>query len=411
MKKIKKCCVVILLFISVSCVQAQSPGNSQLLGQLNTIATAVPFLMIAPDARSAGMGETGVASSPDMYSMHWNVAKLAFADKKAALGISYTPWLRALVPDINLAYISGYAKLDSVSAVSASMRYFSRGVITVTGASGTIGQYKPNEFAIDLGYSRKIAKSWSVGIAGRYIRSNVTNGISMNGRSTYPGQTFAADLGAYYSGRDPVQIFNRPGKMMFGVAITNIGGKISYSDSTEEFLPINLRIGEGVSIEINSKNRLSMQLELNKLLVPTNPVYALNANGSPAVNSSGQYIILAGKDPNVSVPQGMVQSFYDAPDGIKEEIAEINFCFGAEYWYNNMFAVRTGYFYEAPMKGNRQFVTLGAGVKYNVFGLDFAYLIPTNGQRSPLQNTVRFSLSFDFNSPKASGMKQNKVPK
>jgi hypothetical protein len=394
MKKFENCFVILLLFISAGSVQAQSLTTSQMLGQLNAVTTAVPFLLIAPDARSGGMGETGVASSPDVYSMHWNIAKLAFADKKAALGISYTPWLRALVPDVNHAYVAFYVKPDSVSAISASLRYFSMGTITMSGAGGPIGQYKPNEFAVDLGYSRKISKRWSLGIAGRVINSNLGNGVSVNNN---PAQAYAGDLGAYYSDGDHVRPLNRPCVMTIGIALTNVGSKINYTaDGSKSFIPINLRAGQGFSMNFDSDNRLSLQYELNKLLVPTAPVYALDTNGNPVVNSSGQYVIIEGKDPNVSVPKGMIQSFSDAPGGGREELAEINFTFGAEYWYRNMFAVRTGYFYEAKSKGNRQFITLGAGIKYKVFELDFAYLVSTNGQRSPLQNTLRFALQFQF---------------
>jgi hypothetical protein len=372
--------------------------NNQLLGQLNTITTAVPFLLIAPNARAGAMGETGAATSPDVYSMHWNVAKLAFAKEKYGVGLSYTPWLRALIPDINHGYLSLYMKPDSVSAITASARYFSMGTITYTSITGaTIGQYKPYEFAIDAGYSRRIAKYWSLGMAFRFIHSDLTNGITVANRATYPGRSYAGDLGVYYMDRDRVKILNRTCVMMMGLALTNVGSKIKYTDSVRaDFIPINLRVGQGFRVNFDSHHSLSFQYELNKLLVPTPPVYALDSNGNPMTNSSGQYVIAAGKDPNVSVPQGMIQSFNDAPGGGKEELREINYCIGFEYMYNNTFAVRTGYFYEAKTKGNRQFLTLGTGVRFNFVTLDFAYLIPTNGQRSPLQNTLRFSLQFQF---------------
>jgi hypothetical protein len=377
--------------------------NTQLLGQLNTITTAVPFLRIAPDARSGGMGETGVATSPDVNSIHWNVAKLAFAEKKTAFGISYVPWLRAVIPDINLAYVSFYTKPDSISAFTGSMRYFSMGNITTSTTVGVIGQFRPFEFAVDLGYSRVIAKYWSVGMAARYIHSNLTNGISIGNQSTRAGKAFAVDLGVYYMDRDRVRILDHPCTMTLGAAVTNIGSKIRYTVSAEpEFIPINLRVGQGFGVMLNPFNRLSLQYELNKLLVPSPPVYVLGPNGSPMLNSSGQPIIAAGRDPNVSVPKGMLQSFYDAPGGAREEFAEITFSTGLEYTYNNTFVVRTGYFYEAKSKGNRQYVTLGAGIRYQIFGLDFAYLIPANDQRSPLQNTLRFTLLIEFGNPRKS---------
>jgi hypothetical protein len=382
-------------------------GNAQVtqaqvnsfLSHINTITTAVPFLMITPDSRAGGMGETGVATTPDVNSMHWNPAKYAFAEKKMGVGISYTPWLRALVPDINLAYVSFYDKLDKNSAFGASMRYFSMGNITFTDNVGNqIGQFRPNEYAFDACYARKLGKYFSAGMAARLIRSNLTNGINVGGADTKTGTSVAVDLSAYYH-NDDIKVSGKKSILMFGLAITNIGARMSYSTSAnKDFIPINLRLGSGMLIHADEYNQISFQLEFDKLLVPSPPVYKLGANGSPIPNPSGGYEILAGKDPNVSVPQGMIQSFYDAPGGGKEELREINACAGVEYWYNNIFAIRAGYFYENKYKGNRQFLTMGAGVKYNVISLDFAYLVPTNGQRSPLQNTLRFTLTFDFDS-------------
>ncbi len=385
--------------------QTQSSiSTTQLLGQLNTITTAVPFLMITPDSRAGGMGETGVATSPDVNSMHWNAAKYAFAEKKSAIGISYTPWLRALVPDINLAYISFYSKIgkDKNSAFGGSMRYFSMGNITFTDVVGnTIGQFKPNEFAFDGCYARKLGDKFSTSMSVRFIRSNLTNGIQVANQETKTGTAIAVDLGAYYHNDEVKFIKGKETTFMAGMAITNIGSKISYSSSVNrDFIPINMRLGAGMLVHADEYNQIAFQLEFNKLLVPSPPVYALDSNGNREIDGSGKYVIEAGKDPDVGVPSGMIQSFYDAPAGFKEELREINICAGLEYWYNNIFAVRAGYFYESRTKGNRQFLTLGAGVKYNVFGLDFAYLIPTNGQRSPLQNTLRFTLTFDFDSAK-----------
>ncbi len=391
---------VVLLIFSKEPQAQNSISSAQLLGQLNTITTAVPFLRIAPDARAAGMGETGVATAPDVYSMHWNVAKLAFAEKEIGVGLSYTPWLRALVPNLDLGYLSAYLKPDSLSAVSVSARYFSMGSITLTSFSGVIGQFRPYEYAVDLGYTRRIAKRWSMGVAFRYINSNLTHGISINNKRTFTGRSFAGDLGAYYYDRDRIKISGRPCVMMIGLALTNVGNKITYMDSTEgDFIPINLRVGQGLHINFGEQS-LSFHYELNKLLVPSPPVYALDSNGNRFVNpNTGQYVILAGKNPNVPVPQGMLQSFSDAPTGLKEELREITFSAGVEYLYLNCFAARAGYFYEARTKGNRQFITVGTGVKFKFISLDMAYLIPTNGQRSPLQNTLRFSVQFYFNHP------------
>jgi len=375
-----------------------STDLNNFLKQINTITTAVPFLMITPDSRAGGMGETGVATSPDVNSIHWNPAKLAFEDKKMGVGISYTPWLRALVPDINLAYVSFYDKIDKNSAFGASLRYFSMGNITFTDVVGNvIGQYRPNEYAIDGCYSRKLGKYFSAGMAARLIRSNLTNGITVAGQDTKTGTAVAVDLSGYYHNSD-LKIQDKKSTLMIGLAITNIGNKMSYSTSVQrDFIPINLRLGGGMTIEADEYNEISFQLEFNKLLVPSPPIYALAANGSPLIDpNTGQPVILHGKDPNRPVPAGILGSFSDAPGGYREELREVNPCFGLEYWYSHVFAIRTGYFYEAPTKGNREYITLGAGLKYNVFALDFAYLIPTNGQRSPLQNTLRFSLTFDF---------------
>ncbi len=405
-KAIKKAIVAgALATVAAMPAFAQTQNNlttDELLGQLNTITTAVPFLLITPDSRAGGMGETGVATTPDVNSLHWNASKLAFADKKMGLGISYSPWLRALVPDINLAYISFYTKPNKNSAFGGSLRYFSLGNITFTDVVGnTIGQYKPNEFAFDFGYARKLSDKFSAGMTARLIRSNLTGGITVQGQDTRPGTAVAVDLSGYYH-NDDLKISGKPTTFMAGMAITNIGNKISYSTSiNKDFIPINLRLGSGISVKADDYNKIGFQLEFNKLLVPTPPVYEIDpATGSPKL-VNGQYVILAGKDPNRSVPEGMFGSFNDAPGGFREELKEINICTGLEYWYNETFAVRMGYFYEAPTKGNRQFFTLGAGIKYNVFGLDFAYLIPTNAQRSPLQNTLRFSLTFDFDAFKS----------
>lgn len=394
----------------VMCIAASSQVHAQVttgqvndfLSNINTITTAVPFLLITPDSRAGGMGETGVATTPDVNSIHWNAAKLAFAPKKVGLGISYTPWLRALVPDINLAYISFYMQPDKRSAFGSSLRYFSMGNITFTDAVGnTIGQFRPNEFALDFAYSRKLSDFFSAAMAVRLIRSNLTNGITVSGQDTKPGTSVAVDISGYYM-NDEMKLNGKPTTFMAGICISNIGNKISYSTSiNKDFIPINLRLGAGINVKADDYNRIGFQLEFDKLLVPTPPVYEIDpATGSPKI-VNGQYVILAGKDPNRSVPEGMFGSFSDAPGGFKEEMREINVCTGVEYWYNETFAVRVGYFYEHPTKGNRQFFTLGAGIKYNVFGLDFAYLIPTNAQRSPLQNTLRFTLTFDFDALKS----------
>jgi hypothetical protein len=380
-------CVSSTLFQNV--VHAQDTLNtSQLLGGINTITTAVPFLLICPDSRSGGMGEVGVSTAPDANSNHWNVAKLPFSSNTGGIGISYTPWLRSLVPDISLAYLSGFKKLKNDQTISGSLRYFSLGNITFTDVVGNVtGQFNPNEFAIDIAYARKLGEELSGGLTLRYINSNLTGGIEVQGAQTRAGQAVAADLGVYWM--HETEVAGKDAIVTVGSTITNIGNKISYSETgIKDFIPTNMRLGTGLQLELNDYNTISANLEFSKLLVPTPPIYA--------TDTSGNTFILHGKDPNVGVAKGMFQSFGDAPDGISEELKEIIWQLGFEYWYDKQFAFRTGYFHESADKGNRQFFTVGVGVRYNIFGLDFAYLIPTQ-QRNPLENTLRFSLTFDFN--------------
>jgi hypothetical protein len=386
MFKFKKVCFLTFTLFVLSCLssKAQSDTTISFNGGLNALRVAVPFLTIAPDSRSAGMGDAGVATTPDANSNHWNPAKLAFAEKEWGVSFSYTPWLRNLVNDINLTYLTGYMKIDKQQAISGSLLYFSMGSITFTDMTGLATKnHTPNEFAIDFAYSRKFAELVSGGLAFRYIRSDLTGGYAQQGSSSKAGSTFAADISMYY--QQPLFIDNKNAEAAFGMNISNIGAKISYNDNaTKIFIPINLRLGGRLSVDYDQYNRVSFVLDANKLLVPTPPLYNLNNQ------------IVKGMDPDVSVAQGMLQSFYDAPGGMKEEFKEISYAVGFEYWYAKQFALRAGYFYEDKTKGNRKYFTLGAGLKYNIFNLDFAYLIPQSGQNNPMANTVRFTLSFDF---------------
>ena len=352
---------------------------------LNTITTGVPFLMISPDARGGAMGDVGVATEPDANSMFWNPAKYAFIEKENGLSIGYSPWLRELVDDIGLSNLVFYQRLDDQQVIGATLRYFSLGEIQFTDNNGDpLGTYQPNEFAIDGTYARKLSDKLSLAVAGRFIYSNLTLGQSAGGQDTRPGTSIAADIGLYYE--NDMDFGRTDGVFSFGVNISNIGAKISYTtDVEQDFIPTNLRLGPAVKLELDSYNEISFGLDINKLLVPTPPEYA----------EDDQDEIIAGMDNDVSVITGIFQSFYDAPGGFNEELREISFAFGTEYWYDDTFALRGGYFYEDPTKGNRKYFTMGAGLKYNVFALDFSYLIPT-GQKSPLDNTLRFSLFFDF---------------
>ena len=383
--------LILLILFSSDLISQNNLTVDELSGadRLNTITTAVPFLLISPDSRAGGMGDVGVATTPDANSMHWNPAKFSFIDEDMGFAVSYVPWLRELVPDINLSYISGYKKLNKNDVLAMELRYFTLGDITFTDIVGNnLGQYKPNEFAIGSSYSRKLSDQFSLAISGRYIYSNLTGGQSAGGIATNAGQSIAADVAGYYV--KDIRIAKKDAELAFGANISNIGNKISYTEtSTRDFIPINLRLGAAVNTDFDEYNKISFAFDLNKLLVPTPPMY----------NDSISDQIDLGKDPNVSVVSGIFQSFGDAPGGFNEEIREINFSFGTEYWYNNQFAIRAGYFNEHNTKGGRKFFTFGSGVKYNVFALDFSYLINAsraiNGN-NPLANTMRFTLTFDF---------------
>jgi|TARA_B110000261_G_C13066757_1_gene350461 hypothetical protein len=362
---------------------------------LNTITTAVPFLLIGPDSRSGGMGDIGVATSPDASSSYWNVSKTAFMEKEKALSISYTPWLRSLVPDINLAHLAYTWKFKERIYFSHALRYFSLGKINFTDDTGNaIQEVNPNELALDLiGVGYRMSEHFSGGFNFRYIYSNLTAGAQLNGVESKAGQAVAADLNGMYLNK--VKLGKYETDISFGFNIQNIGNKVSYSESSEKnFIPMNLKLGGGINLKLDEYNKMGFYLDVNKLLVPTPPVYKSDGSNNP-IEVNGEYVIEKGMNPNVSIAQAIFQSFYDAPGGAKEEFNEINWAIGMEYWYDKQFAIRAGYFYENPNKGNRQHFTLGAGLKYNVFNLDFSYLIPLI-QTNPLGNTLRFTMSFDF---------------
>ena len=348
----------------------------------NTIQTAAPFLLITPDARSGAMGDVGVAISPDANSLHWNPAKMVFLDKPTGLSASYTPWLRNLVPDVDLGYLTIYHRLDKRNTIGGALRYFSYGSIQLTDNSqNDIGVYSPNEFSIEGTYSRRFGDDFSLGTAIRYIRSSLSNG-QFNGQDIQPATALAADASAYY--KTGTVLLGRDAELAFGLNLSNIGTKMSYSDNgVKSFLPTNMKLGAASTFMLDELSTLTFALDLNKLLVPTSPIR----------DASGQ--IISGKDPERSVPSAIFGSFNDAPGGFSEEISEISYSAGAEYWYNKQFAIRSGYFYETPTKGDRRYFTVGAGLKYNVFNLDFAYIL-ANQQTSPLAQTLRFSLVFNF---------------
>ncbi|OQX78753.1 MAG: hypothetical protein B6D64_05935 [Bacteroidetes bacterium 4484_276] len=393
----QKTILVAIIFLFSTSAFAQYNPDDYIGKQTNTITTAVPFLTIAPDARGGGLGDAGVAMSPDANSMHYNPAKYAFIESKIGFSAAYSPWLRALVNDINLAYVAGYYRLDDKQTLAASLRFFSLGDITFTDNAGNIiGNFRPNEFAVDGTYSRKFSENWSGAVVARFIYSDLTQGQVVQGQQTKAGTSIAADIAVYHQRELNWRKVDNA-EFAFGVNISNIGSKISYTDATTEkdFIPTNLKFGPRLTVDLDDYNRLSFTADINKLLVPTPPIYAQDTLGNPIIDDDGNKVIAAGMDPNVSVVSGMIQSWYDAPDGFEEEMREFYFSIGTEYWYNKTFAIRAGFFYEDHNKGNRKYFTLGAGLRYNVFGLDFSYLIPME-QQNPMENTLRFTLIFDL---------------
>lgn len=386
-------CLLLGLLMGTSNIYAQQTPD-EIAGKdisKNYISTAVPILLIAPDARSGGMGDVGVASTPDAYSSHWNSAKYAFIEDDFGMGMSYVPWLRKLgAADMNLLNLTGFKRINDRSAVAASLTYFSLGSIEFTDIDGTSkGTYKPNEFGLDVSYSMKLSENLSIGATGRYVRSDLTQGVDVGTSTTKAGNAIAADLGMYY--QSETNMFDMPGELAAGLFISNLGSKISYSDDDNEkdFLPANIRFGGRYTMDIDQYNTFSFMLDFNKLLVPTPPLYDEEGN------------IIAGMDNNIGTMLGAIRSFYDSPNGFSEELQELQISVGAEYWYDKVFAVRGGYFFEHENKGGRQYLTLGGSVKYQTLVLDISYLIPTTTlQTSPLANTVRISLAMNFDPKK-----------
>ena len=359
--------------------------------ELNPIPSTVPFLIIAPDSRAGAMGDAGVATSPDASAQHWNASKFAFVEGEIGFSMSFTPWLRNLVNDINLGYVSGYFRLDDRQVVSASFLYFSLGEILFRDRYGdALGSFNPNELAFDVAYSRQFTDNFSSALTLRFLRSDLTGGGTQGGEEYNPGISFGADLSAYYQKK--IKLSDKEGEFAWGVAISNLGSKISYTEGTEKsFIPANLRLGGRMSVDLDDYNSISLTVDLNKLLVPTPPEYFIDS-----LDDNGDKVIQNVRTAPSSLPLSWIQSFYDAPGGFKEEFHEIMYSVGAEYWYREQFAIRAGYFYEHESKGNRKYLTAGIGLKLNVFFLDFSYLMPSSGRNNPLANTMRFTLGFIF---------------
>lgn len=386
----------LLTAIMLLCIGATGMAqNTTVLGQTkNYISTGMPILLIAPDASAGAMGDAGVATTPDLYSAHWNAAKFAFIEGDFGFSTTYTPWLRNLgVGDMNLLYLSGFKRINNMSAVSASLTYFSLGEIQTTDINNiNTGTMNPNEFALDGSYALKINEELSLGASVRFIRSDLTNGQIISDGSgshvtTKPAWSLAADLGVYW--QKPVADNQ---ELALGAFVSNMGAKLSYSDddSKKDFLPANLRVGGRYTYEIDESNKVNIALDLNKLLVPTPPKTVGDSTYSNYYKDMTVYH-------NTSVMKGAIQSFFDAPGGFSEELHEMQVSFGGEYWYKNTLAARAGYYYEHDTKGGRQYATVGVGLRYNIYAFDFSYLIPTTAFSSnPLANTIRISLTVNF---------------
>ncbi|MBK8506940.1 MAG: type IX secretion system outer membrane channel protein PorV [Saprospiraceae bacterium] len=375
---------------SGQCIESP-PGSGRYTGKSggpcsNGIPTAVPFLRITPDARTGAMGDAGVAISPDANSMHINSSKLAFAENDFALSATYSPWLRSLgLQDVYLAYLSGYKRVDDLSSLGFSLRYFSLGDIQFTDENGQpIGNGRPNEFELAVGFARKLGENFSVGVNGKFIYSNLAADQQVGGVDINAGVAGAADISLYY------QLPLERSQLNFGLALSNLGSKISYTKVSNDYLPVNFGFGAAWEFDLDEYNQLTLTGDVNKLMVPTpqhDPVDVDPQNGIADYREQSLF-------------KSVVSSWSDAPGGFSEELQELTYSLGAEYWYDQQFALRAGYFSEHRLKGARKYLTLGLGLKYHVFGINMSYLISTGGQTTqvsnPLDKTLRFSLLFDF---------------
>ncbi|MCR4700653.1 MAG: type IX secretion system outer membrane channel protein PorV [Bacteroidaceae bacterium] len=380
----KKIYLLAIALISTLCAEAQKEN-------FNPIYTGVNSLDIAPDARGGALGDVGVATDPDVHSQYWNPAKYPFCISRCGVALNYTPWLRQLVSDIDLAYADGYFRIGDYSALSASLRYFSLGEVSASDNGMTI---KPYEMAVDFGYSRMLSETFSAAVALRYIYSDMS--YKADDEST-PGSAFAADIAFYY--QNYVMLANRECQLGIGLNASNIGSKISYDGGNiNQFLPTNLRLGASLMVPIDDYNTFSFSADANKLMVPTRPTmeqYVAETNSATDDYSGYNEWLFDQGYYNVSPIAGIFKSFHDAPGGFKEELEEINWGLGAEYCYHNQFSLRAGYHHESASKGNRKYYSVGAGFKMNVFSLDASYIIST-AQTNPLDQTLRFSLTFDM---------------
>ncbi len=417
---------LVLFILSFSFSYGQAPtGESANVSdlQLNTITTSLPFMAITPDSRAGGMGDAGTALSPSSTSIYWNTSVLSFSKQKSEISLSYTPWLRQLTNDISLSYLAGYYKINKTHTIGASLRYFSLGEITFTDAQGNVlRDDKPSEFELTGAYAFRLAKKFSIGINGKFAYSNLTGGIPVAGVNTKAAVVGATDISfTYYN--DDAKIGKTEGVYTLALTFNNIGNKVAYSElSKRDFIPMNMKIGNSFLAEYNSYNKVTFSFDIQRLLVPTPAIYDI-VDGEPT--------LISGKSNDIGVIAGMIQSFSDAPGAVlldedgnyvqnddgtyaiakwskfKEELSEINIAGGVEWWYNDVFAFRSGIFYESKNKGNRKFLNLGASLKYNAFAIDFSYLASLNGRQSPLANTLRFTLRYNLGGVTTSKVEPN----
>ncbi len=394
--------IAFLLCMGALQVNSQTVIVPDLNNDSRVITTGVPFVLIAADARAAGIGDIGVATSADAFSQQWNPAKYAFAISKQGIGITYTPYLSKLVNDIFLGNLTYYNRLNERSAIAASLKYFSLGDIELR---ETIDQVplvqSPNELTIDLSYALRLSERFSMAVAGRYLRSDLK--IQASNEDASAAGTFAVDIAGYYQSEE-IAYSTFDGRWRGGFNISNLGPKLKYDEAGQEnFLPTNLALGGGFDFILDPYNKIGVTAQVNKLLVPTPPIRGvefIDSNGNGQLDPEEEVIdnnaIWKGKDPNVSFFKGVFQSFSDAPNGFSEEMKEFTWALGAEYWYQDVFAFRTGYFNESEEKGSRQFLSLGAGFRYTSINIDISYLFSTSKIRSPLEGTLRFGLTFNF---------------
>ena len=376
--------------VNAQCYQGEDGRYYNLDGTpcTNTVVSAVPFLRIISDARSGAMGDAGIAVSADPNAMHFNAAKVVFSDQSLGLAATYTPWLRSIgLNDVYLAYLTGFKKINDLQTVGFGLRYFSLGSIQFTDPNGTpLNTGRPNEFELSGAYARKLSEKLSAAVTGKFIYSNLAAGNIVNGEVIEPGIAGAADFSMTY--KTPIKVSKGESDLTIGLAITNIGSKITYTNSLfRDFLPANFGLGGAWTFNFDTHNSLTFTTDINKMLVPT-PCQGLDCDQDR--DGRADY-----KD--VSPVSAIFSSWADAPEGLSEEIKEFTYSVGTEYWYDKQFAVRAGYFSEHRQKGNRKFFTVGLGLKYNLFGLNFSYLVPTTSRRNPLDNTLRFSMLFNFN--------------